>query len=80
LKDHIENCLQGIAYNGNLDIEGVVDLRMETTINIPVINENSGKSYTTNTFSEDVLSYIKKNAGIECESSVSKQIVNIKIK
>jgi hypothetical protein len=80
LKDHIENCLQGIAYNGNLDIEGVVDLRMETTINIPIINENSGKSYTTNTFSEDVVSYLKNNAGVECESSVSKQIVNIKIK
>lgn len=80
LKDHIENCLQGLAFNGNLDIEGVVDLRMETTVNIPITNENTGKSYTTNTFSEDIISYLKKNASVDCESSVSKQIVNIKIK
>jgi hypothetical protein len=80
LKDHIENCLQGLAFNGNLDIEGVVNLRMETSVNIPIINENTGKSYTTNTFSEDIIGYLKKNANIECESSVSKQIVNIKIK
>jgi len=80
LKDHIENCLQGLAFNGNLDIEGVVNLRMETSVNIPIINENTGKSYTTNTFSEDIIGYIKKNANVECESSVSKQIVNIKIK
>ena len=80
LKDHIENCLQGLAFNGNLDIEGVVNLRMETSVNIPIINENTGKSYTTNTFSEDIIGYLKKNANVECESSVSKQIVNIKIK
>jgi len=80
LKDHIENCLQGIAFNGNLDIEGVVNLRMETTVNIPIMNENTGKTYTTNTFSEDIISYLKKNANVDCESSVSKQIVNIKIK
>lgn len=80
LKDHIENCLQGIAFNGNLDIEGVVNLRMETSVNIPIINENTGKSYTTNTFSEDIIGYLKNNANVECESSVSKQIVNIKIK
>lgn len=80
LKDHIENCIQGLAFNGNLDIEGVVNLRMETSVNIPIINENTGKSYTTNTFSEDIISYLKKNASVECESSVSKQIVNIKIK
>jgi hypothetical protein len=80
LKDHIENCLQGLAFNGNLDIEGVVNLRMETTINIPITNENTGKSYTTNTFSEDIIGYLKKNANVDCESSVSKQIVNIKIK
>jgi hypothetical protein len=80
LKDHIENCLQSLAFNGNLDIEGVVNLRMETSVNIPIINENTGKSYTTNTFSEDIISYLKKNANVECESSVSKQIVNIKIK
>lgn len=80
LKDHIENCLQGLAFNGNLDIEGVVNLRMETSVNIPILNENTGKSYTTNTFSEDIISYLKKNANVECESSVSKQIINIKIK
>lgn len=80
LKDHIENCLQGLAYNGNLDIEGVVNLRMETTVNIPIINDNTGKSYTTNTFSEDIISYLKKNANVICESTVSKQIVNILIK
>ena len=80
LKDHIENCLQGLAFNGNLDIEGVVNLRMETTINIPIMNENTGKSYTTNTFSEDIIGYLKKNANVDCESSVSKQIINIKIK
>ena len=80
LKDHIENCLQGLAFNGNLDIEGVINLRMETTVNIPITNENTGKSYTTNTFSEDIIGYLKKNANVECESSVSKQIVNIKIK
>lgn len=80
LKDHIENCLQGLAFNGNLDIEGVVNLRMETIVNIPVINENTGNSYTTNTFSEDIIAYLKKNANVECESSVSKQIVSIKIK
>ena len=80
LKDHIENCLQGLAFNGNLDIEGVVNLRMETTVNIPITNENTGKSYTTNTFMEDIISYIKKNANVDCESTVSKQIVNIKIK
>lgn len=80
LKDHVENCLQGLAFNGNLDIEGVVNLRMETTVNIPIINEDTGRSYTTNTFSEDIISYLKKNANVECESSVSKQIVNIKIK
>lgn len=80
LKDHIENCLQGLAYNGNLDIDGVLSLRMEMTMNIPVVNENTGKSYTTNTFSEDIISYLKKNANIQCESSVSKQVVNIKIK
>jgi len=80
LKDHIENCLQGLAFNGNLDIEGVVNLRMETSVNIPIINENTGKSYTTNTFTEDIIGYLKKNANVECESSVSKQIVNIKIK
>jgi hypothetical protein len=80
LKDHIENCLQGLAFNGNLDIEGVVNLRMEATVNVPVTNENTGKSYTTNTFSEDVIGYLKKNANVECESSVSKQSVNIKIK
>lgn len=80
LKDHIENCLQGLAFNGNLDIEGVVNLRMETTINIPIINENTGGSYTTNTFSEDIMDYLKKNANVNCEMSVSKQIVNIKIK
>jgi hypothetical protein len=80
LKDHIENCLQGLAYNGNLDIEGVVTLRMETTVNIPIINDNTGKSYTTNTFSEDIISYLKKNANVICESTVSKQIVNIIIK
>jgi len=80
LKDHIENCLQGLAFNGNLDIEGVVNLRMETTVNIPITNENTGKSYTTNTFSEDIISYLKKNANVDCESTVSKQIVNIKIK
>ncbi len=80
LKDHIENCLQGLAFNGNLDIEGVVNLRMETSVNIPIINENTGKSYTTNTFLEDIIGYLKKNATVECESSVSKQIVNIKIK
>jgi hypothetical protein len=79
LKDHIENCLQGLAFNGNLDIEGVVNFRMETTVNIPIMNENTGKSYTTNTFSEDIISYLKKNANVECESTVSKQIVNIKI-
>ena len=80
LKDHIENCLQGLAFNGNLDIEGVVNLRMETSVNIPIINENTGKSYTTNTFSEDIIDYLKQNASVECESSVSKQIVSIKIK
>lgn len=80
LKDHIENCIQGLAFNGNLDIEGVVNLRMETSVNIPIINDNTGKSYTTNAFSEDIISYLKKNASVECESSVSKQIVNIKIK
>jgi hypothetical protein len=80
LKDHIENCLQVLAFNGNLDIEGVVNLRMETIVNIPVINENTGNSYTTNTFSEDIIAYLKKNANVECESSVSKQIVSIKIK
>ena len=80
LKDHIENCLQALALSGNLDIEGVVNLRMETSVNIPIINENTGKSYTTNTFSEDIITYLKKNANVECESSVSKQIVNIKIK
>jgi hypothetical protein len=80
LKDHIENCLQGLAFNGNLDIEGVVNLRMETSVNIPIINENTGKSYTTNTFSEDIIGYLKKNANVECESSVSKQSVNIRIK
>lgn len=80
LKDHIENCLQALAFSGNLDIEGVVNLRMETSVNIPIINENTGKSYTTNTFSEDIITYLKKNANVECESSVSKQIVNIKIK
>lgn len=80
LKDHIENCLQGLAFNGNLEIEGVVSLRMETSVNIPIINENTGKSYTTNTFSEDIIDYLKQNASVECESSVSKQIVSIKIK
>jgi hypothetical protein len=80
LKDHIENCIQGLAFNGNLDIEGVVNLRMETSVNIPIINDNTGKSYTTNTFSEDIIGYLKKNANVECESSVSKQSVNIKIK
>ena len=80
LREHVENCLQGLAFNGNLDIEGVVNLRMETTVNIPIINEDTGRSYTTNTFSEDIISYLKKNANVECESSVSKQIVNIKIK
>ena len=80
LKDHIENCLQALALSGNLDIEGVVNLRMETSVNIPIINENTGKSYTTNTFSEDIITYLKKNANVECESSVSKQIINIKIK
>ena len=80
LREHIENCLQGLAFNGNLDIEGVVNLRMETTVNIPIINEDTGRSYTTNTFSGDIISYLKKNANVDCESSVSKQIVNIKIK
>jgi hypothetical protein len=79
LKDHIENCLQGLAFNGILDIEGVVNFRMETTVNIPITNENTGKSYTTNTFSEDIISYLKKNANVDCEITVSKQIVNIKI-
>lgn len=74
---HIENCLQELALNGNLDIEGVVNLRMETTINIPVIDANNGKSYTTYMFSENIIEYLKKNAGVTCKSSVSKQIVNI---
>ncbi|MBP6754514.1 MAG: hypothetical protein KA210_00090 [Bacteroidia bacterium] len=74
---HIENCLQELALNGNLDIEGVVNLRMETTVNIPVIDENNGKSYTTYMFSENIIEYLKKNAGVTCKSSVSKQIVNI---
>lgn len=74
---HIENCLQELALNGNLDIEGVVNLRMETTVNIPVIDANNGKSYTTYMFSENIIEYLKKNAGVTCKSSVSKQIVNI---
>lgn len=74
---HIENCLQELSLNGNLDIEGVVNLRMETTVNIPVIDANNGKSYTTYMFSENIIEYLKKNAGVTCKSSVSKQIVNI---
>ena len=74
---HIENCLQELALNGNLDIEGVVNLRMETTVNIPVIDTNNGKSYTTYMFSENIIEYLKKNSGVTCKSSVSKQIVNI---
>ena len=50
---------------------------METTVNIPVIDANNGKSYTTYMFSENIIEYLKKNAGVTCKSSVSKQIVNI---
>ena len=77
---HINNCLQSLSFKGNLELQEESDLRKQATINIPVFEENSGQRYQTTTFAEEVISYLKKNAGVECDRVVSRQSINIKIK
>jgi hypothetical protein len=77
---HINNCLQSLSFKGNLELQEESDLRKQATVNIPVIDENSGQRYQTTTFAEEIISYLKKNAGIECDRVVSRQSINIKIR
>lgn len=77
---HINNCLQSLSFKGNLELQEESDLRKQARVNIPVIDENSGQRYQTTTFAEEIISYLKKNAGIECDRVVSRQSINIKIR
>jgi hypothetical protein len=77
---HINNCLQLLAYKGNLDLQSESDLRKEAFVNIPVIDESNGQKYQSTTFAEEILSYLKKYAGVECDKVVSRQVITIKIK
>lgn len=77
---HINNCLQSLSLNGNLELQEETDLRKQAIVNIPVIDENSGQRYQTTTCAEEIISYLTKNAGIECDRVVSRQSINIKIK
>jgi hypothetical protein len=80
LGTHINKCLQSLAFKGNLELQEESDLRKQAFVNIPVIEENSGQRYQTTFFAEEIISYLKKNAGIECDRLVSRQSINIKIK
>jgi hypothetical protein len=77
---HINNCLQSLSFKGNLELQEESDLRKQAIVNIPVIDENSGQRYQTTTYAEQIISYLKKNAGIDCDRVVSRQSINIKIR
>lgn len=77
---HINNCLQSLSLNGNLELQEETDLRKQAIVNIPVIDGNNGQRYQTTTCAEEIISYLTKNAGIECDRVVSRQTINIKIK
>ena len=77
---HINNCLQSLAFQGNLELESESDLRKDATVNIPILDESNGQKYQSTTFAEEILVYLKNYAGIECERVVSRQVITIKIK
>lgn len=77
---HINNCLQSLSLNGNLELQEETDLRKQAIVNIPVLDANSGQRYQSTTCAEAIISYLNKNAGIECDRVVSRQSINIKIK
>jgi hypothetical protein len=77
---HINNCLQSLAFHGNLELESESDLRKDATVNIPILDESNGQKYQSTTFAEEILVYLKTYAGIECERVVSRQVITIKIK
>jgi hypothetical protein len=77
---HINNCLQSLAFKGNLDLQSESDFRKEAFVNIPVIDESNGQKYQSTTFAEEILSYLKKYAGVDCDKVVSRQVITIKIK
>lgn len=76
----INNCLQGLALKGNLELQEETDLRKQSIMYIPVIDETNGQRYQTTTCAEAIISYLKQNANIECDRVVSRQTINIKIK
>ena len=77
---HINNCLQSLAFQGNLELESESDLRKDATVYIPILDESNGQKYQSTTFAEEILVYLKTYAGIECERVVSRQVITIKIK
>jgi|LakMenEpi03Aug12_release.lakeMendotaPanAssembly.Ray.scaffolds.fasta_scaffold212214_2 hypothetical protein len=80
LGTHINKCLQSLAFKGNLELQEESDLRKQAFVNIPIIDENSGQRYQTTSFAEEIITYLKINAAIECDRTVSRQSINIKIK
>jgi hypothetical protein len=81
LEEHIENCIQQYAFNGNYKPAGTVNNRMSfSEVSIPLLKEETGQNYSPNAFSLDILKYLKEQAGIECEKSVVGSNINITIK
>ena len=77
---HINDFMVDEAYKGIVDLDSESDFRKEVRVNIPVIDPKNGQKYQTTTFAEEIVKYLKTEAGVECDRVVSRQSINIIIK
>jgi hypothetical protein len=77
---HINDFMVDKAYKGIVDLDSESDFRKEVRVNIPVIDPKNGQKYQTTTFAEEIVKYLKTEAGVECDRVVSRQSINIIIK